>query len=368
MASPATIGVYVHSMRLGGAERVAQNLCTGLVERGYDVDLILVEATGELLEGVPRSVTIVDLGATRVATSLNPLRAYLSRREPDVLYSMLTEANVVAVAAHRLSGAETGLVVSEHNTLSRSTETRKDAVTTFCAGLLYPLADAVVAVSEGVKADLIAHTRLTADDVTVIYNPVDVDSIRARATESVGHAWLTDDALSVVVSGGRHESQKGFDTLLDAFSRLERETARLVLFGTGPETPSLKSRADALGIDDRVCFTGFVENPYKYMAAADVFVLSSVYEGFGLVLIEALACGCPVVSTDCESGPAEILENGGYGSLVPVGDAEAIAAAVDATLDSPPDPIPLRARADAFDIETAVSNYCALFDRTAPST
>lgn len=361
MGAKKSIGIYLTSMTMGGAERVARNLCKGLVNRGYEVDLVLVEATGELLSDLPDAVSVIDLNASRVLRSLRPLRKYLSTREPDILYSMMTEPNIVAVLAHLLALSDSRLVISEHNMLSHSSESVKDQLAKAGAWVLYPLTDDVVAVSEGVRDNLVANTWLDSTDISVIYNPVDVVSIRELAAEPVDHEWLTDDSLDVILGGGRHEPQKGFDTLLVAFSRIDKEDVRLVLFGTGPETESLRAHAASLGIDDRVSFPGFVENPFAYMAAADVFVLSSEYEGFGLVLIEALACGCPIVSTDCESGPAEILEDGTYGPLVPVGDERALEVAITATLEDPLDPKTLRGRSDDFDIESSITQYDSLF-------
>ncbi|MDL0137059.1 glycosyltransferase [Halobacterium salinarum] len=348
-------------MTVGGAERVARNLCKGLVDCGYEVDLVLVEATGKLLDDLPDAVSIVDLNASRILRSFRPLHEYLSTREPDVLYSMMTEPNIVAVLTHRLARVDSQLVVSEHNMLSHSSESVKDQFTRAGAWSLYSLADDVVAVSEGVRDDLVANTRLDSTNISVIYNPVDVELIRDQATKPADHQWLADDSLRVVLAGGRHEPQKGFDTLLEAFSRISEADVRLVLFGTGPETESLRAHAYALGVGDRVSFPGFVENPFSYMMSADAFVLSSEYEGFGLVLIEALACGCPVVSTDCESGPAEILENGTYGPLVPVGDTNALADAIIGTLEDPLDSDTLKQRADDFDIKSSVAQYDLLF-------
>ena len=361
MNEELSVGIYLTSMTMGGAERVARNLCKGLADRGYKVDLVLVEATGELLNDVPDAVSVINLSAGRVLRSLHSLREYLSTREPDILYSMMTEPNVVAVLAHQLARTDTRLVISEHNMLSTSSETVKDQFARAGAWTLYSFADDVVAVSKGVHDDLVANTRLNSADISVIYNPVDVESIREQAVKPVDHEWLTDDSLDVVLAGGRHEPQKGFDTLLGAFSRIDDEKVRLVLFGTGPETESLEAHAAALGIEECVSFPGFVDNPFAYMSSADLFVLSSEYEGFGLVLIEAIACGCPVVSTDCESGPAEILEGGAYGPLVPVGDKNALAEAMTTTLEDALDSDTLQERADDFDIESAVVQYDSLF-------
>ncbi len=363
MTEPRSIGIYLTSMTIGGAERVALDLSSGLSSRGYDVDLVLVDASGDLLDEVSADVSTVDLGARRVATSLLPLRRYLTSREPDVLYSMMTEPNLIAIAAHQLASTNTRLVISEHNMLSHSIDSIKDRLVTLGAWASYPLADHAVAVSKGVRNDLLDKTRLEDDSISMIYNPVRVELIREQASEPVDHEWLADESLEVVLSGGRHKPQKGFDTLLDAFAHLERDNVRLVLFGKGPETEALQRQAIELGISDRVSFPGFVDNPYSYMSAADVFVLSSVHEGFGLVLIETMACGCPVVSTDCESGPGEILDGGKYGLLVPVGDKKALADGISQMLTDPTDPDVLQSRAADFGAENALSRYESMINK-----
>jgi len=353
----ASIGIYLTSMALGGAQRIAHNLCRGLVDNGHTVDLVLVDADGELLDTLPEEVTIVDLNASRVATSALPLSRYLRRQQPDVLYAMMTECNVIATIAHKLAGVDTRLVVSEHNTPTASASTTKDQLVLQLAARMYPFADHVVTVSEGVRDDLLELVDLPPESVSVIYNPIDVVDIRKQAREQVDHEWFHDDALDIVLSAGRHAPQKGFDTLLRAFARLDDERTRLVLLGRGPETDSIRRLAEELGITDRVYFPGFVDNPFKYMANADVFVLSSWYEGFGNVLIEAMATGCPVVSTDCPSGPSEILQAGTYGPLVPVKDPEQMADAIGHVLADPPSRTNLEDRANEFSVERITKQY-----------
>lgn len=362
MAEVKTVGIFLTSMTIGGVERVALNLASGLSDHGYEIDLILVDAVGQFLSEVPEDVTIINLGKNRVATSILPLIKYLKSRELDVLFSMMTEPNLIAIAASVFTPTDTRLIISEHNMLSQSSDSTKDRLVALGAWASYPLADHTVAVSEGVHYDIASNTRLTSDSISVIYNPVKVDSIREEGDEPAEHRWLADETLDVVLSGGRHEPQKGFDTLLDAFTRLERDDVRLIIFGEGPETDTLKALAETKEIESFVSFPGFIDNPYNYMSNSDIFVLSSEYEGFGVVLIEAMACGCPVVSTDCESGPAEILDNGTYGSLTPVGDDEALARAIQETLDNPLPPEMLYQRAADFDISTVINNYVQLID------
>jgi len=354
------VSIFLTSMRVGGAQRIALNLCTGLSKKGYDVDLLLVEAHGDLLEELPGEVSVVNLDGSRVATSVVALRQYLRERTPDVLYSMMIEVNIAAVVAHQLAGTDTRLVISEHNTPTVSAEGLKDQLTLHLAALTYPRADHVVTVSEGVRNDLLDVVNVPEKDITVIHNPIDVERIRKQATEPVENKWFTDPSISVVMSAGRHAPQKGFDTLIRAFSHLEDSNARLVLLGEGNETESLRTLAMELGIEYQVDFPGFVDNPFKYMAGADVFVLSSWYEGFGNVLIEAMASGCPVVSTDCPSGPSEILEGGTYGPLVPVKDATALSQAIEGVLVDPIDDSVLASRANDFSIDAVIEKYEAV--------
>lgn len=344
-------------MKVGGAQRIALNLCTGLIKKGYDVDLLLVEAEGDLISEVPEEVSVINLDASRVVTSTVPLRRYLRESTPDVLYSMMIEVNIAAVVAHQFARVDTRLVISEHNTPTVSAEGLKDQFALHLAPLTYPRSDHVVTVSEGVRNDLLDVIDISEEKITFIHNPIDVERIRKQATESVEHKWFTDPSASVVMSAGRHAPQKGFDTLLRAFSCLEYSNARLVLLGEGNKTESLRTLATQLGIEDQVDFPGFVDNPFKYMASADVFVLSSWYEGFGNVLIEAMATGCPVVSTDCPSGPNEILKDGAYGPLVPVKDAAAMSNAIEDVLADPIDESVLASRADDFSIDTVVERY-----------
>jgi len=364
MADQSSIAIYLTSMTIGGAERVALNLSTGLSDYGYDVDIVLVEATGDLLEEIPEEVSVIDLDASRVATSFLPLRRYLKSREPEILYSMMTEPNLIAIAAHQLTRTDTRLVISEHNMLSHSVSSIKDRAITLAAWATYPFADHAVAVSKGVQSELLAKTRLEEGSTSLIYNPVRVEYIREKASEPVNHEWFVDDSIDVVLAGGRHEPQKGFDTLLEAFAQIERDNTRLVIFGRGPKTEELKCQAANLGICDRIHFAGFVENPYSYMATADVFVLSSEHEGFGLVLIEAMACGCPVVSTNCESGPAEILDEGKYGLLTTVGNSALMSKAISETIDNPIRSDVLKRRAEKFDVHNSLKEYVDMFIKT----
>jgi glycosyltransferase involved in cell wall biosynthesis len=308
------------------------NLALGFVEQGLKVDLVLAKAEGPYLSRVPEEVRVVDLGARRVLYSLPGLVRYLRRERPQAMLSALNYANIVAIWAKLLARVQTHLVVSEHNTLSCSTQNASSVrvkLLPLLIKIFYPYADAVVAVSHGVAEDLITMTGLPMEKVKVIYNPVITPELFAKAEEPLDHPWFRPGEPPVVLGVGRLTKQKDFPTLIRAFALVRKERpARLMILGEGEERPKLETLARELGIEEDFVLPGFVENPYKYMKRASAFVLSSRWEGLPTVLIEALALGVPVISTNCPSGPAEILEHGKWGCLVPVGETHLLARAI----------------------------------------
>lgn len=216
----------------------------------------------------------------------------------------------------------------------------------------------VVAISHGLATEFSAIAGIPVDSIHVIHNPIIGNDIQQRASEPVTHPWLASKAVPVVLGVGRLSRQKDFPTLIRAFALLRAErNCRLVILGQGEDESSLKRLIAELELEDDVSLPGFVSNPLAYMAKADLFVLSSAWEGFGNVLAEAMATGVPLVSTDCRHGPREILDGGRYGRLVPVGDAAQLAQAMSETLDAPPDRMWLKAAADRFRIETQGQRY-----------
>jgi glycosyltransferase involved in cell wall biosynthesis len=219
------------------------------------------------------------------------------------------------------------------------------------------MADGAVAISKGVGDDLVAKAGVDPRTLAVIYNPVDVEAVGREAEHDPGHPWL-NDAVPVVLGVGRLTYQKDFATLLKAFAHLRQtRPARLIILGEGEDRASLTQLAARLGISEDVDFPGYKTNRLGYIARAKVFALSSRWEGFGNVLVEALACGVPVVSTDCPSGPREILDAGAFGALVPVGDDRAMATALADALDHPPPAERQRARAAVFAPEAIAAQY-----------
>jgi glycosyltransferase involved in cell wall biosynthesis len=330
------IAIFAPSMAGGGAERGAVKLADGLVRRGFEVDLVLAAAEGPRLAEIPAEVRLVDLEARRVASSLPGLVRYLRREKPQGLASVLDHANVVALWARKLGRYSGRVVVIEQNTLSeaaRNGKSRRDRMMPRLVRRFYPWADYVVGVSEGVADDLSRFVNLPAEKVRVIANPIVAAEIGDLARAPVDHEWFADGG-PVFVAAGRLRPQKDFPTLLRALARVrEARPARLVILGEGPERERLEALTRELQLTDDVSLRGATTNPYAFMARSTAFILSSRWEGLPTVLIEAMSCGAPVIATDCPSGPREILAGGRHGALVPVGDVDALAAAMDAALD-----------------------------------
>lgn len=394
------IAVLLPSLEGGGAERSMLNLVQAFLARGREVDLVLCQAKGAYMDEIPQGATIIELPpsgslrtrwvaamtsprdffallrpvllASKIAPEIARIRSlheYMEQRRPDVLLSALTYSNLVAIWASQRASIDVPVVVSERIALS-----------TYCASpknfrkwrwrylpelvrRTYPGADAVVTVSQQVADDLITNVGLDPHSVAPIYNPVVDDALRASAQQPLEHPWFAAGAPPVILGVGRLTEQKDFATLMRAFAvlRATRE-ARLVILGEGRLREDLAQLADELGIKADVEMPGFVANPFQYMARAAGLVLSSEYEGLPGVLIQAMACGCPVVSTDCPGGSAEILAHGEYGALVTVGDAHEMAQAMLAELDNPTARDSLLRRAEDFSVERATSNYLELLD------
>jgi glycosyltransferase involved in cell wall biosynthesis len=353
------VALFMPSLAGGGAERVMVTLANAFAAHRLGVDLVLADARGALRDSVAPAVRVVDLGAGRVARSLAPLARYLRRERPRAMLSFLNHANVVAILARRLAAVPVRLVISERNHPSADA-----ALSGPRAGLLlalmrltYPWADRIVAVSHGVAEDLTARLRLPAGHVVTIRNPIVAPHLTALADAPLNHPWMVPGAPPVILGVGRLSPQKDFATLIRAFGAVRaRRPARLVILGEGEQRAALDSLIAAEGLAADVALPGYEPNPLRYMRRAAMLALSSRHEGLPGALIEAMACGTPVVATDCPSGPAEILENGRWGRLVPVGDADAVAAAIEATLDDPAPPA-VAERAKAFGVEAAISAY-----------
>ena len=354
------VALFTGSMRGGGAERAMLTLATAFAERGVGIDLVLVKAEGEYLKMVPASVRVVDLDSRRTLTAVPRFLRYVRRERPVAMLSTLAASDVAALIAKLIYGRRLRVVTRQSSMFaSQLTLTRfKVRQTMRLVRLLLPKADGIVAVSEGVAADLRAQMPRAASKVTTIYNPVVAPGLSKQTAVPVEHSWFSDGGAPVILAAGRLVKEKDYPTLLRAFAEVARSRpARLVILGQGVERESLLELAERLGVSDRFDLPGFDVNPFRYMSRASVFVLSSRYEGFPNVLAQAMACGAPVVSTDCRSGPSEMLEGGRWGRLVPVGDWRAMARAIEETLDDPMPAEELKARASVYSVEASVERY-----------
>ncbi len=359
------LAIFLPCLFGGGVERVLVNLTRGfveqgLIEQGLSIDLVLAFLEGPYLSLVPPEVRIVDLECKRLRESLPALARYLKENKPTVLLTAMEDTNLIALWSKMLAGVPTRVVVSVHNTLSQESQNSTQLKRRFAPYLargFYPWADSVVTVSQGAADDL-ARLGLSKKHIKVIYNPVVTPELFEKVTEPIDHPWFEPGSPPVILGVGRLEKQKDFPTLIRAFAQVRQQRpARLMILGEGAERPHLEALVQELGLEDDVALPGFVANPYAYMAQSAVFVLSSLYEGLPTVLIEAMAGGTKVVSTDCKSGPAEILENGLYGKLVPVGDVQGIAEAIVSAVEDPYDSEALRRRAAEFSLENALAGY-----------
>ncbi|MGD8414840.1 MAG: glycosyltransferase [Candidatus Latescibacterota bacterium] len=355
------IALFLPSLVSGGAERVTLHIAEGLVRQGIDVDLVLAKATGAYLSQVPEGVNLVDLGAKRVLLSLTKLVKYLRDRRPAVLLSALAHTNLVALWAKALSGTETRVVVAVHSTLSLSTRyspRRRDRLVPWLTHMFYRQASHVVAVSHGSADDLVRLTRIDPKLVDVIPNPVITDRLFEKSRQPVDLDWFSrDERRPILITVGRLTAAKNYPLLLKAFWKLrESLDANLIILGDGEERSRLEKIVEDLDLADHVHMPGYVDNPWAYMSKSDVFVLSSKWEGLPTVLVEALALGLRVVSTDCEFGPRELLRDGELGFLVPVDDADKLAAGVQKALDAEP-PVLDRADLEEFRLDSAVRRY-----------
>lgn len=345
----------------GGAERVLLLLARSFTANGIDVDLLLIKKRGEYLKNTPPDIRIIPLtnnteegiNAFELIDAFFRLIAYLKKTDIDAFLSTLSRTNLFAICAWKLSANRCRMLIREANTLLNI----HSRMVRMIMSRLYPRADRIIAISEGVATDM-QHIGIPEKNITVIYNPVDIDSVRKLSLASPEHPWLVNKELPVVVAIGRLAPQKDFDTLVTAFhNAVKQKDMRLLILGSGPLLKPLKQKIAELDLDRAIDLVGFQDNPFAFLRCADLLVLSSRWEGFGMVLIEALACGVNIVSTDCHSGPSEILDGGRYGRLVPVGDTDALADAIIDALNNPLDREILLERAAFFSKEKIVHQY-----------
>jgi glycosyltransferase involved in cell wall biosynthesis len=335
-------------------------LANSFANRGYKIDMVLLSARGEFLDELHPDVKVIDLQIKRLRETLIPLVSYLRRVQPDAVLANMWPLTSIALWGRTLARVPTRVVVAEHTTwsgdpIARSVLGLWKVKTTM--HLTFPKADGIVAVSLGAADDLARLAGVKRDSITVIYNPVTGRKSRPVSVPMAPLNWWSGKHLRLLAVGNLIPI-KDYSTLLAAFALLrQRVDAQLLILGEGNCRNELEAQATKLGIEGSLYMLGFVKDPSPYYHRADLHILSSAGEGFGNVIVEALAAGTPVVSTDCPSGPREILCNGKFGRLVPVGDASKMAWAMAESLATAPDRLALKARAQDFSIDKAVDKY-----------
>lgn len=346
-----------------GVDRIATHLIPELANRGYRVDLLQVRKHGPYLDPLPNGVRRIDLGYRHTYACLPALARYLRERRPDRLLSDKDRVNRTALFARWLSTTTTPLFFRLGTTVSLNLASRGPLerwVQRNSMGRLYRFAESVLVPSQGVRQDLSRYTGLSPDKIRVVPSPGIPDALFDRRPPPPDHAWFKEREVPLILGMGELGARKDFTTLIEAFALLRASRpCRLVIIGRGKQRERLLALARRLQVQDALDLPGFVENPYSYMAHADLFAFSSRWEGLGLVLVEALALGVNPVSTDCPSGPSEILQQGRLGRLVPVGDARAMAAAMSATLDAPLSREVLQQGARPYGVGAATDAYLA---------
>lgn len=346
-----------------GVDRVVQNLLPEFGRTPHRFDLLLIRGHGPYLDSVPDNVRVIRLPVGSKNMVLPAVIWYLWRHRPEALLTANHKLNRAALLARRITRVPTRVTIRMGMSVTAKGEDMKpgqrDALFASMAHW-YPMADAAVTPSLGVGDDLIRIAGVETGRVRVIPNPIVNDRFYQLAAQPAEHPWYRDADKPVILGVGSLEPRKDFATLIRAFALVRgQRRCRLIILGEGRQRRYLQDLAGQLGVAADVDLPGFDSNPYRHMRQAALFVLASQREGASAVVVEALACGTPVVSTDCPSGPAEALANGRYGTLVPVGDAAAMARGIAANLDHPPAPEFLRQAAGANRTDVAARQYLA---------
>lgn len=358
------IAIFMRDLDAGGIQKVVINLINDMAKRGLFPHLILSSNKNYFLNQVSNDIRIFNLNASSVLFSTLLLVKYLKKERPNILISHGHSNNIASVIAKIMSNIPVKLFLVEHTILSLEKLSLSKKLSFALINLMklfYPLADVIIGVSKNTSRDLERELGLRSNSVQTIYNPVVDDNLLIRSQEVINHPWLKPNQPPIILTVGRLENVKNHRNLITAFAHLRQKiSSRLIILGEGSLRNELETLVRELSIEDDVYMPGFVNNPYAYMSRSSVFVLSSDHEALPTVLIEAMACGCPVVSTDCPYGPGEILEDGKYGLLVSVNEPVALANAIMETLKHPTEKSLLINRANDFRVHTIVSQYLSI--------
>jgi glycosyltransferase involved in cell wall biosynthesis len=366
---PARIAFFLLNFSGGGIERVNINLANELARQGYAIDIVVAHNSGEFAARVDPLVEVVNLGKSRAYQCLWPLLQYLRGVRPRVLFTCFPTLNLVAITAKLLAGGTTRIIPVEHMPVSVDRHENTNRLPRVCYALyplFYRLVSEIVVNCEDSAADFRREFPSLATKVQVLYNPVVCPEILTLAAEALPADSFFDEAAGVplLLGAGRLTRQKNFPLLLRAFAlvRQARPCKLVICGGRGEDRETLQALSRALGVDNDVHFSGFVDNPFMYFKRASLFVLSSLYETLPTVLIEALACGTPAVATPC-FGVGEILQHGAIGTIISDFKAGTLADAILHALDHPVAKLPCMIRAQEFAVAACAERYVRLIDK-----
>ncbi len=379
--SQSNIAIFIPSLGGGGAEKAMVNLMAESAKRGTFIDLITIDPEEKYINFLPQEIhwKVLQpqffmhspllqsrfLKNLKYITVLPMLVKYIKKRNIHILLTTLHIPNIIGLIIKKYFVKDIISIVRMANTFSVQSSKSKNWQIRLATNIqrpLLPIVDAIIANSKGSAENIKLHLPTVSNLVHVIYNPVTSPNITIQAEKPINHPWIGPPNFKIILSVNRLHPQKDLSTLLRAFAEVMKlEPSRLIILGQGPEENKLKKIADKLGIRNTIDFVGFQQNPFSWMDKADVFVLSSLFEGCPNTLIEAMACGTPVVSTDCQSGPREILKDGRLGRLVPVGNYKELASAILETFNNPVSSKILKERAQDFSVKLSVDRYLSLF-------
>lgn len=348
----------------GGAERVISILAKNFSEQGYKVDLIVIEKVGPYLKDIPDSVNIIDFNCKKMVLSLPKLVQYLKNTNPDILFTSHIHVSTMVAFAKFISRVETKVVIRQPTMLAPAKKEKSLSnllrLELFLMSLKF--VNKIILTSEYMKEEFLRYSLKNINKVVIIHNPVDISKIQKESCEQVCHDFFDDsENTPVIIAVGRLNKVKDFSTLIKAFSIVRKHTScRLIILGEGELRSELIHLAKELNLLDQISMPGFVENPYKYMKNSNLFVSSSLWEGFPNGLVEAMACGLNIVATNCEGGSAEILENGKWGKLVPINDEITLATEITKLLKNKPS-FNVIERANDFATDKIISKYEKVF-------
>lgn len=360
-----TIALFIPTLYGGGAEKAFVSLGIALSNRGYNIDFLVRNNQNPIKKEFSKKIQIVDFNKKRMARTIIPLMVYLISTKPYALISALYLPNAIAIMASKFTGSKTKIITTIHSMDSLKDYSKKSLANHVEKKVVLHFtnqAKCIVAVSKGAAEYSSRLFKIPIKNYYIIYNPLEIEEVTIKSNQIAEDEYFQNDKFPIIISIGRLNPVKDYETLLEAFQIVRSKIpAKMLILGEGTLRGKLEQNIAKYKLGKDVLLPGYINNPYPYLKQADVFVSSSLHESFGLVLIEAMAVGCPIVSTDCPGGVKEVLGDGKYGKLVPVGDPEAMANAILESLSEKPKPVSSE-WLNQFSLDIIVNKYIDLIE------